>query len=65
MGEGANALFHAVLIDVHNQVKAIFCGYPVAKLDHFAEFPGGVDMHQRKGRRGRVKRLARQMQQNR
>ena len=57
MGEWANALINAFLIDMNNQLKPVFRRHLVAKFDHFVEFPCGIDMHQREGRRGRVNAL--------
>jgi hypothetical protein len=37
----------------------------IAEFDHRPEFPGGIDMHQRKRRFRGIERLASQMQQDR
>ena len=47
---------HAVLIDMDEQIHAHARRRLVAKGDHLAEFPGGVDMQQRKRRLGTEKR---------
>lgn len=65
MGEWADALFDALLVDVNDEVEAEFLGHLVAKGDHFAEFPGGIDMEE--GERGLsgVEGLHREVQHDR
>ena len=53
-----------VLIDVDNQLAAEFLGATVAELDHFAKFPGRIDVEQRERQRGRIKCLDGEVQQN-
>jgi hypothetical protein len=53
---------NAVLIDVHDQIGADFLDRPIAERDHFAEFPGGIDVHQGKRQGRRIKRLDGEMQ---
>lgn len=62
VGEGVNLLLEAVAINMNKQVDAEFGRSPVAKLDHFSEFPGGVDVEERERRLAGIKCLHRQMQ---
>ncbi len=64
VGEGADAPLHAFLIDMDQKFQPIFLHDGIAKMNHVAEFPGGVDMKKRKGHRRGIKSLACQMQQN-
>ncbi len=65
VNERIDPLIDPFLINVNQQIKAVFGRDAVAKLDHFPELPGGVHMHQRKGRPSRVEGLARQVQHDR
>jgi hypothetical protein len=49
----------SVLVDVYEHVHADASGGFVAKRDHLAEFPGGIDMQQRKRRLSRRKSFLR------
>src|SRR5207253_9116045 len=57
----ADAARNALLVDIHDEVCAEPLDRAVTELDHFAEFPGGVDMHQGKWQRRRIERLDREM----
>jgi hypothetical protein len=48
---------------VYEHVHAQTTGGFVAKRDHLAEFPGCIDVQQRKRRLARMKRLLRDVQQ--
>ena len=51
---------------MHQQLQAeLLRGVVVAKLDHLAKLPGGVDVQQRKRRFAGMERLHRQVQQHR
>src|SRR5690606_25614178 len=65
MGEGTYSGIHTFLIDMNNQVKAEFFHLSVAKLNHFAELPGGVDMHQGKRQAAWIKCLQCQVKHDR
>ena len=54
MGEGADPLFNAVLVDVHNKFEPEPFRGVVAELDHLFEFPGRIHMHKGEGRLRRV-----------
>src|ERR1700689_872545 len=62
MYERIDAVGDAVLIDVYQQLQAAISGDAVAKFIHLPEFPGRIDVQQRKRRRCRVESLAGQMQ---
>ena len=62
MAEGPDALGHALLIDVHNQVEAQVGHHFRSKINHLRELPGGVHVHQREGGLRGIKGLHRQMQ---
>ncbi len=47
------------------QFESEFAGPAVAEFDHLVELPPGVDVQQRKRQRGRMERLARQVQHHR
>ena len=51
-------------IDVDDQLAAEFLGATVAELDHFAKFPGRIDVEQRERQRGRIECLDGEVQQN-
>jgi hypothetical protein len=63
--ERTDAVAHAVLIDVHDQVHAGFRGAAVAEFDHLAEFPGRVHVQHRHRRLARTEGLEQQVQQHR
>jgi len=65
MAERANAVAHAIFIDMHEKLEALFARLRIAKLDHLAELPGRVDMQKGKWRRCWIKRLHRQMHHDR
>ncbi len=44
MGKGADAALDAVFVYVDQKLHAGSFGNVIAKLDHLAEFPGGIDM---------------------
>ena len=62
MVEGIDLLGEAVGIDMDDEIEAELGDRRVAKADHVAEFPGRIDMHQRKGRLRRIESLHGQMQ---
>ena len=64
-GYRIDAASEALFVDMHDQIEAELAGAGIAKRDHLAELPGGVDVQQRKRRLRRVERLERQMQQDR
>ena len=58
---GAHALLHALLVDVHDQLPTqLLADELLAELDHLAELPRRVHVHERKRRLARVKGLLRQ-----
>ena len=59
--ERVDVVAHAVLVDVHQKVEAELFRHVIAKGDHLAELPGGVDMQEGKWRLGRIKGLHRQV----
>ena len=60
--ERVNPHPHALLIDMHQQFEPVPRHHPVAERNHFPEFPGGIDMQQRKRQFAGIKRLQRQVQ---
>src|SRR5690606_19188033 len=60
--ERIDAAGDAFGVDVHQQLQPEAARRLVAKFDHFAKFPGGVDMQQGEGRFGRIKRFQGQVQ---
>jgi hypothetical protein len=62
VGEGVDALRHAIRVDVGNQIQAHFLDHLVAKTIHLLEFPARVHVHDRKRQLARKESLARQMQ---
>ena len=56
---------HALPVDVNQQLHPVRLGHAVPELVHLRELPGRVDVEQRKRRRRRVERLAREVQQDR
>ena len=65
MVERIDAPPQPVLVGVDDQIEAEPRCRRVAKRDHLAEFPGGIDMQQRKRQRRGIERLPRQMQHDR
>ena len=65
MGEGSDALVDPFLIDMDDEVEAEFFGHLVAKGDHFAEFPGGIDVEEGEGGLSGIEGLHGQMQHDR
>ena len=57
-----DAAREAVLVHMHDQIEPEPPRGFVAKRDHVAELPGGVDMQQREGEFRRIERLERDMQ---
>src|SRR3546814_11138775 len=55
VAERRDAVTQAILVGMHDQVEPEVGDPAVAEGDHVAEFPGGVDMQQRKWRPGRMK----------
>ncbi len=62
VAEWSDALRQPGLIGVDDQVEPQRAHRLVAKRNHLAELPGGIDVQQRERRLGRVERLHRQMQ---
>ena len=62
MGEGVNALRLCFGVDMNNQVQPQLFGPLVTELDHLPEFPGCIDMKQRKRQFAGCKGFHRQMQ---
>ncbi len=60
--DGRNAARQAFFVDMDAQVEPEAARRLVAEGDHLAEFPGGVDVQQRKGKRRGMERLQRDMQ---
>ena len=56
---------HGIRINVYQQFQTVFFHGLITKLDHFAEFPGGIHMQQRKWQRARIEGFTRQMQHDR
>ena len=65
MVERVDAPRVGVLIVMDDQLHPGRLGGAVAQLVHGAEFPGRVDMEERKGRGRRIKGLAREVQHHR
>ena len=63
--EGVDAHLQPFAIDMHDQIHAHLRGHAIAEGVHVAEFPGGVHVHEREGRLGRMKRLPRKVQHDR
>ena len=61
-GERIDAARNAVLVDVDDQIETEPPRRLVAERDHLAEFPGRIDVQQRKRQRRGIERLDRQMQ---
>ena len=53
MRDRRDAVLHALLVGMHDEIEAEPLRLGVAKLDHLAELPGGVDVQQRERRLGR------------
>ena len=65
MREWIDVFFHALGIDMDDQIHADLFGHLVAKAVHFLKLPGGIDMKQRKRWLGRKERLHGEMQHDR
>ncbi len=65
VGKRVDALAQAVFVDVDDQFQTQPLRLLVAKADHLPEFPGGIDMHQRKRRLTGIKGFQRQLQHHR
>ena len=65
MVKRVDACCQARLVGMHDQWHADLGHRALTVRNHLAEFPGSVDVQQRKRRHCRIKRLARQVQQNR
>ena len=63
--ERSDSLLDRVEILGDPQVQSELRSPSITELDHLAELPAGVDVHQRERNRGRRKGLDRQMQENR
>ena len=63
-GDRIDAAREAVAVDVRDQLEAEFVDAGIAERDHLAEFPGGVDVQERKRRLSRIERFQRKMQQD-
>jgi hypothetical protein len=63
-GDRSNAARHAVLIGMHQQINSETTGGFIAKRNHFAKFPGRIDVEQRERQRRRIECLDREVQQN-
>ena len=64
MHERADAVAHAVLVDVDEQIEAELARHLVAKLDHLTELPGRIDMEKRERRLGGIESLNGQMHEH-
>ncbi|MNR20097.1 hypothetical protein D3C85_1369230 [compost metagenome] len=64
-GERVDIGVDAFLVDVDDQVPAVFLRLLVAQRDHVLEFPGGIHVHQRERRAAGGKGLLCQMQHHR
>jgi hypothetical protein len=62
VAQRADAVAHALFVDVDEKLEPQLGGHRVAEGDHLAELPGRVDMQEWKGRAGRMERLHRQVQ---
>jgi superfamily II DNA/RNA helicase len=63
--EGSDACVDSVLVDVDEKIQAVATSGLIAKGDHLAELPRGVDVKKREGRRRGIKRFQRQVQHHR
>src|SRR5438445_3005883 len=57
MDEGIDVHFQSLGINVHDEIEPQLLRHAITKLVHCAEFPRGIDVQQRKGRLGGMKRL--------
>ena len=60
-----DAACEPAFVDVDDQFEPEFARDFVAECDHFAEFPGRIDMQQRKWQLPRIERLQSQVQKHR
>src|SRR6185503_19988862 len=65
MGDGREAVLHTLLIGVDNQLEAEPPHLGIAKLDHLAKIPGGVEVQQRERWLARIECIQREMQHHR
>ena len=65
MSDRPDALGNAALVGVGNQLEPDFSRRAVSKRNHLLEFPSGIDVHQRKRDRSRVKCFLRQAKHHR
>ena len=65
VSEGGHALGNCLQIGLHLEVEVELLAHALAELDHLAELPGGVDMHDLEGNRCGRERLAREVQEDR
>src|SRR6516225_5733893 len=65
MADRSDAAVESILIDVDNQPSSKFARTGISERDHVAEFPGRVDMQQRKRQLRRVEGFQRKMQKDR
>ena len=64
--QGVNVQTRAFFIDVHEKFQAQLLAHKlITEGDHVLELPRRIDMQQRKGRLGRIKRFHGQMQHDR
>jgi hypothetical protein len=64
MSEGIDIVLQAILVGIFEDVNIIFLLDFVAELDHFFEFPGGIDMEIAHGRLDRIESLKGQIEHN-
>jgi hypothetical protein len=65
MGDGRDAVAHALLVHMHDQIEPEPAHLAIAEGDHLAELPGRIHMQQGERRLGGIERLQRQMQHDR
>ena len=65
MGDRRDAVSDPLLVDMDDEIDAEPPRLVVAKGDHLAELPGGIDMEQRERRLCRIERLQREMHHHR
>ena len=63
--KGVDTLLHTLLVGMHYQIESVLLAKAVAEGDHVPELPGRINMKEREGRLGRIKRLEREMDKNR
>src|SRR5699024_12854237 len=60
-----DSLANSFLVCINQHVQIIFFGNVVPEFDHFAEFPGCINMKKGKGKIFRIKRLSGEMEHDR